>query len=90
MTIPRPNREVRFYIPVETGSVLSNSRELSFERIVDAARKIIAPYTLDVLSCSWWSAYRVGQRVGDRFSVLNRAFLAGDAVRTSMHGNLNF
>ncbi|KAK4141758.1 uncharacterized protein C8A04DRAFT_30602 [Dichotomopilus funicola] len=32
---------------------------------------------------SWWSTYRVGQRVGTSFSVANeRAFLAGDAVHT--------
>ena len=81
LLVPRPNREVRMYIPVESGSVLSNPKNLTFERIMEAARKIIAPYSLEVGSCSWWSAYRVGQRVGERFSVKNRVFLVGDAVR---------
>jgi len=85
MLVPCPNREVRMYIPVESGSVLSNPKDLTFERIIDAARKIIAPYTLEIGACSWWSAYRVGQRVGDRFSAHNaRAFLCGDAVRESL------
>ena len=83
MIIPRSNFEIRLYVPVEEGGALSNPRELAFEDIIRAARKILAPYTLEVLSCSWWSAYRVGQRVGDQFSVLNRGFLAGDAVRMS-------
>ncbi|KAN0078969.1 FAD binding domain containing protein [Elaphomyces granulatus] len=82
LLVPRSNKEVRLYIPVESGSTLSDPKDLTFERILDAARKIIAPYSLDVGSCSWWSAYRVGQRVGKQFSVQNRVFLAGDAVHT--------
>jgi phenol 2-monooxygenase (NADPH) len=81
LLVPRSNKEVRLYVPVESGSALSNPKNLTFERIIDAARKIILPYTLEVGSCSWWSAYRVGQRVGDRFCVQDRFFLAGDAVR---------
>ena len=53
---------------------------------MDAARKIISPYTLEVGSCSWWSAYRVGQRVGERFGANNRVFLVGDAVRKCLPG----
>ena len=83
MLIPRSNFEVRLYVPVEEGSALSSPRDLTFGDIIRAARKILAPYTLEVISCSWWSAYRVGQRVGNRFSVLNRGFLCGDAVRVS-------
>lgn len=81
LLVPRSNKEVRLYIPVESGGTLSDPKDLTFERIIDAARKIIAPYSLDVGSCSWWSAYRVGQRVGRQFSIQNRVFLAGDAVR---------
>lgn len=83
LLVPRSNKEVRLYVPVESGGALSNPKDLTFERIMDAARRIIAPYTLEVGLCSWWSAYRVGQRVGDRFSVHDRVFLAGDAVRMS-------
>jgi phenol 2-monooxygenase (NADPH) len=82
LLVPRSNREVRLYIPVESGGMLSDPKDLSFEQIIGAARKIISPYKLDYGSCTWWSAYRVGQRVGDRFSVHERAFLAGDAIRT--------
>ncbi|KAK0726522.1 FAD binding domain-containing protein [Apiosordaria backusii] len=83
LLVPRSNKEVRMYIPVESGSALPDPKDLTFDRILDAARKIIAPYTMDVGSVSWWSAYRVRQRVGDHFSRLNeRAFLVGDAVHT--------
>ncbi|KAK3937423.1 FAD binding domain-containing protein [Diplogelasinospora grovesii] len=83
LLVPRSNKEVRLYIPVESGSTLSDPKDLTFERIMDAARKIIAPYTLEPGSVSWWSAYRVGQRVGSHFSRHNeRAFLVGDAVHT--------
>lgn len=83
LLVPRSNKEVRLYIPVETGTTLSRPENLTFERIMDAARTIISPYTLEAGSVSWWSAYRVGQRVGNHFAMHdNRIFLAGDAVRT--------
>ncbi|KAK0636762.1 FAD binding domain-containing protein [Bombardia bombarda] len=83
LLVPRSDKEVRLYIPVESGSALPDPKDLTFERIIDAARKIIAPYALEVGSVSWWSAYRVGQRVGSHFSRQNeRAFLLGDAVHT--------
>ncbi|KAK3956615.1 phenol 2-monooxygenase [Pseudoneurospora amorphoporcata] len=83
LLVPRSNKEVRLYIPVESGSSLSDPKDLTFDRIISAARKIMSPYTLEVGSVSWWSAYRVGQRVGSHFSRHNeRAFLVGDAVHT--------
>jgi phenol 2-monooxygenase len=85
LLVPRANKEVRLYVPVESGSTLSDPKDLSFQRIMDAARNIILPYTMEVGSCSWWSAYRIGQRVGDKFGVQDRVFLAGDAVRKYLH-----
>ncbi|KAF2759096.1 hypothetical protein EJ05DRAFT_527240 [Pseudovirgaria hyperparasitica] len=83
LLVPRSNREVRMYIPVESGSELSDPKDITLDIILEAARKIISPYNLDIATCSWWSAYRVGQRVGDHFTTHDsRAFLAGDAVHT--------
>lgn len=83
LVVPRSNKEVRLYIPVESGTALPDPKELTLDRIMAAAREIIAPYSLEVGSVSWWSAYRVGQRVGSHFSRCNeRAFLVGDAVHT--------
>ncbi|KAK3687963.1 FAD binding domain-containing protein [Podospora appendiculata] len=83
LLVPRSNKEVRLYIPVESGSALPDPKDLTFARIMDAARRILSPYTLDAGSVAWWSAYRVGQRVGSHFSTHGeRAFLVGDAVHT--------
>ncbi|KAK4239004.1 FAD binding domain-containing protein [Achaetomium macrosporum] len=83
LLVPRGNKEVRLYIPVESGSALPDPKDLTLDRIMATAREIMAPYTLEPGSVSWWSAYRVGQRVGSHFSRCNeRAFLVGDAVHT--------
>lgn len=83
LMVPRNNKEIRLYIPVESGSALPDPKDLTFDRILAAARQIMAPYTLEAGAVSWWSAYRVGQRVGSHFSSANeRAFLVGDAVHT--------
>ncbi len=69
------------YIPVETGSALPDPKELTLLYILSAVRETIAPYALDASAVSWWSAYRVGQRVGSYFVRGNeRAFLLGDMV----------
>ncbi|KAJ4287851.1 hypothetical protein N0V88_007562 [Collariella sp. IMI 366227] len=83
LSVPRSNKEIRLYIPVESGTALPNPKDLTLARIMSAAQQIIAPYTLEAGPVSWWSAYRVGQRVGSHFSRHNeRAFLVGDAVHT--------
>jgi phenol 2-monooxygenase (NADPH) len=50
--------------------------------ILKSAQKILQPYTLKYEYCDWWTAYQIGQRVGDKFSFHDRVFLAGDAVHT--------
>ncbi len=58
--------------------------------IVAAARRILQPYDLDVRETAWWTVYRVGQRLCDRFDDLPagasgghpRVFVAGDACHT--------
>ncbi|GFF59206.1 phenol 2-monooxygenase, partial [Aspergillus udagawae] len=52
------------------------------EIILKSAQPILQPYKLDYAYCDWWTAYQIGQRVGDRFSLHERVFLAGDAVHT--------
>ncbi|KAK4118013.1 thioredoxin-like protein [Parathielavia appendiculata] len=83
LSVPRSNKEVRFYIPVGSGSALPDPKDLTLDRVLAAARNILSPYTLEAGAVSWWSAYRVGQRVGSHFSrCRERAFLVGDAVHT--------
>lgn len=84
---------VRFY--VDLGDVDPADRgardRFTPEAIIDAARKILDPYTLEVKDIVWWSVYEVGQRLADRFddvlpaergSRSPRVFIAGDACHT--------
>ncbi|KUJ13363.1 uncharacterized protein LY89DRAFT_622223 [Mollisia scopiformis] len=52
------------------------------EAILETARKIFAPYTLDVAETQWFTAYQIGQRVAAKFQKLERVFIAGDACHT--------
>ncbi|WP_433799860.1 FAD-dependent monooxygenase [Actinomycetospora sp. CA-084318] len=58
------------------------------ETLAATARRILAPYTLEVRDVGWWSVYEVGQRLCDRFDdgpdddAHPRVFIAGDACHT--------
>ncbi|UFN51281.1 FAD-binding monooxygenase [Roseomonas sp. OT10] len=66
-------------------------RRITQEQVIETARRVLRPYTLDVKSVAWFAVYQVGQRVADRFddvpaeeagSRLPRVFIAGDACHT--------
>ncbi|NKX56451.1 FAD-binding monooxygenase [Arthrobacter mobilis] len=66
-------------------------RRFTQESIVEAAQRILHPYTLQVKDIAWWSVYEVGQRIADRFDDVlpaergkrvPRVFIAGDACHT--------
>ncbi|KAI1325414.1 FAD binding domain-containing protein [Xylariaceae sp. FL0255] len=85
MIIPRENKLVRCYIQlteVSAGGGRVDRSKITPDVIFKAAQTIISPYTLDYHYCDWWTAYQIGQRVGDKFSKLDRVFLTGDAVHT--------
>jgi phenol 2-monooxygenase (NADPH) len=84
---------VRFYIELDDlapGERVA-SRGITVETLIEAARRILSPYTLDVRDVVWWSVYEIGQRLTDAFddvpadqvgSRLPRVFIAGDACHT--------
>ena len=87
---------VRFYIELDklaAGERVAE-RGITIERLIDAARRILHPYTLDVKEVAWWSVYEIGQRLCDRFddgiggeaghgsAHLPAVFIAGDACHT--------
>jgi phenol 2-monooxygenase len=84
---------VRFYIELEDlapGERVA-ARGITVDRLIEAARRILSPYTLDVRDVVWWSVYEIGQRLTDAFddvpadqvgSRLPRVFIAGDACHT--------
>lgn len=86
MVIPRENKLVRLYIQLTTiekgeGGKADRSK-INPDVILKSAQKIMAPYKIEYRYCDWWTAYQIGQRVGDKFSLRERVFLAGDAVHT--------
>jgi len=84
---------VRLY--VDLGEIDPANREalrlITQEHVIETARRVMRPYTLDVRDVAWFAVYQVGQRVTDRFddvprdelgSRLPRVFIAGDACHT--------
>jgi phenol 2-monooxygenase len=85
MTLPREAGLVRFYVQLGESSAEENDFDRSKvtpDDIINIARKIMQPYTLDYNHCDWFSVYTVGQRLAESFSYHDRIFLAGDAVHT--------
>jgi phenol 2-monooxygenase len=85
---------VRLYI--ELGKLGVDQRvshlDITSDRLVDAARRILNPFTLEVREIAWWSVYEIGHRLCERFDDLQadgdddagcpRVFVAGDACHT--------
>ncbi|GAA5934705.1 hypothetical protein JCM1841_001782 [Sporobolomyces salmonicolor] len=85
MVIPQERDLVRLYIQlpiqVKPGEYLDKSK-VTPEGILDTARKIFHPYTLDTDHIDWFTGYHIGQRLTESFGKYNRIFLAGDACHT--------
>jgi 2-polyprenyl-6-methoxyphenol hydroxylase-like FAD-dependent oxidoreductase len=94
LIIPREGGYL-FRIYIELNKLNENARvsslNLTSERLIAAAQRILKPYTFDVKEVVWWSAYEIGQRLCDRFDDvphdadperLPRVFIAGDACHT--------
>jgi phenol 2-monooxygenase len=96
LIIPREGGYL-FRIYIELDKLAETQRVASLnitsDRLVDAARRILHPYSFEVKEIAWWSVYEIGQRLCDRFDdvpddlaadILPRVFVAGDACHT--HG----
>ena len=94
LIIPREGGTmVRLYIELDKleGDERAVDRDVTAEALIEQARGILFPYTLDVGEVVWCSAYEIGQRVCDSFDDLGigrdpdqqpRIFIAGDACHT--------
>jgi phenol 2-monooxygenase len=67
------------------------TRNIAVEDLIEAAKRILHPYSLEVAEVAWWSVYEIGQRLCDKFDDLPdgdagdripRVFIAGDACHT--------
>ena len=83
---------VRFYIELDklaAGERVAD-RNITIERLIAAAGRILHPYKLDVKEVAWWSVYEIGQRLCDQFDDATNdepdrppvVFIAGDACHT--------
>lgn len=84
LIIPRERNLTRFYIEVKNQQ---NSIDEKF--VINQARKVMAPYSMEWLSVEWFGNYRVTQRVAARFTDASadgtrspKVFIAGDASHT--------
>ncbi|HEV2100468.1 MAG TPA: FAD-binding monooxygenase [Stellaceae bacterium] len=94
LIIPREGGYM-FRIYIELDKLIDHERaaalNITAERLVAAAQRILHPYRLDVKEIAWWSVYEIGQRLCERFDDLPddpapsahpRVFIAGDACHT--------
>lgn len=94
LVIPREGGYlVRFYIELDELAEDERvaNRNITSDRLVAAAQRILHPYTLGVKEIAWWSVYEIGQRLCERFDDVPhdevddrrpRVFIAGDACHT--------
>lgn len=84
---------VRIYIELDQleESERVADRDITVDRVIEAARRVFRPYHFDVREVAWWSVYEIGQRLSDKFddvpelevgSRLPHVFIAGDACHT--------
>lgn len=84
---------VRFYIELDKLNENERvaSRNITIDRLISAAQRILRPYTIEVKEVAWWSVYEIGQRLCDKFDDVPeqevekhfpRVFIAGDACHT--------
>ncbi len=94
LVIPREGGYlVRLYIELDQldEHERAASRNITIDQLIDAAQRILSPYTLEVAEVAWWSVYEIGQRLTEKFddvpddqtdTQLPRVFIAGDACHT--------
>jgi len=89
LLIPREGGYL-FRLYVDVGEIAPDTW-LTKEEVLAQAQGVLAPYTLDVKETVWFSVYRVGHGVTDKFDDVDdadvatrapRVFLAGDASHT--------
>ncbi|KAF5641663.1 phenol 2-monooxygenase [Fusarium sp. NRRL 52700] len=80
LLIPRERNMTRLYIEMKSSVT---SKGLGQEFVMEQARLIMAPYTVNWTSVEWFGNYQVSQRFATRFlDPTQRIFIAGDASHT--------
>jgi 2-polyprenyl-6-methoxyphenol hydroxylase-like FAD-dependent oxidoreductase len=84
MVIPREDNMVRLYIQIasSTDPDFDPRRTATEQQVIEAAKRILRPYTIEWDKVEWFSVYPIGQGIAERYTLDERIFLAGDAVHT--------
>lgn len=89
LIVPRERNMTRLYIELKTCQTptaladLARGDDLGQSFVMEQARKIMAPFSIDWSCIEWFGRYQVGQRLASRFSDDSASvFLAGDASHT--------
>ncbi|KAL1759801.1 FAD binding domain-containing protein [Schizophyllum commune] len=92
LVIPREGDLVRLYVQMDKEALELDEAgdfdrtKMSPEKLLEAARLRLRPYYLNLenpeAGYHWWTIYRIGQRVANKYGVHERVFLAGDATHT--------
>lgn len=87
MIFPREHNDqgnpvVRLYTQIDKALGIKSAKDVRVEDIMEADRKIFAPYALKFTEIEWWTAYPIGQRLASHYDVAQRIFIAGDACHT--------
>ncbi|KOS16683.1 Phenol 2-monooxygenase [Escovopsis weberi] len=82
LIVPRERNMTRLYIELKASARIDR-HELGQAFVMEQARKIMAPFSIDWKYIEWFGRYQVGQRVASHFAdpQLN-VFIAGDASHT--------
>ncbi|RUP47959.1 hypothetical protein BC936DRAFT_145137 [Jimgerdemannia flammicorona] len=84
MYMPLDGGATRIGFPIrldKEGGVLDRSN-ITVESLIEQAKRSFAPYELHFKELQWWTAYRVGHRIAEQFSLERRVFLCGDSCHT--------
>ncbi|KAL1713194.1 FAD binding domain-containing protein [Schizophyllum commune] len=92
LVIPREGDLVRFYVQLDKEALDLDEAgdfdrsKMSPEKLLETARLRLRPYYLNLKDAEagfhWWTVYRIGQRVANKYGMHERVFLAGDATHT--------
>nr|VWO97643.1 Efflux pump FUB11 (Fusaric acid biosynthesis protein 11) [Ganoderma boninense] len=89
--IPREDDMIRLYIQqrpesdvIDPATGRADKSRTSPEKLMAQAQKILQPYRMEMKDgkVAWWTVYVVGQRVAVKYSIDERALIAGDACHT--------
>lgn len=73
LIIPREGGELcRFYIELPEGTT---PKDVQQEQLIETAKKIFEPYSLEVAHVHWFSCYSIGQRLIDHMHKSQRVFM---------------